>query len=231
MTKRKIAYWVIPPEADAEFVANMENVLETYARPYDPARPVICMDEQPVQLVKETRQPIPCTKEHARRVDYEYERNGTASIFMFCEPLAAWRQATARPQRTKPDWAQEVAGLLDGRYAGCERVTLVCDNLNTHTPGAFYEVFPPEQARGYVRRIEFCYTPKHGSWLNIAENELSSMTRQCLRDRRIGEIEELRDEINAWSVDVTDAQRGVDWQMKIDDARYKLRSVYPKILM
>jgi len=231
MTKRKIEYWVIPPEADAEFVANMENVLETYARPYDPARPVICMDEQPVQLVKETRRPIPGTKEHARRVDYEYERHGTASIFMFCEPLAAWRQATARPQRTKSDWAQEVAALLDGRYAKCERVTLVCDNLNTHTPGAFYEVFPPEQARGYVRRIEFCYTPKHGSWLNIAENELSSMTRQRLRDRRIGEVEELREEINAWSIDVTDAQRGVDWQMKIDDARCKLKSVYPKILM
>lgn len=231
MTKRKIEYWVIPPEADAEFVANMENVLETYARPYDPACPVICMDEQPVQLVKETRRPIPGTKGHAQRVDYEYERNGTASIFMFCEPLAAWRQATARPQRTKSDWAQEVAGLLDGRYAGCERVTLVCDNLNTHTPGAFYEVFPPDRARGYVRRIEFCYTPKHGSWLNIAENELSSLTRQCLRDRRIGEVEELCKEINAWSVDVTDAQRGVDWQMKIDDARYKLKSVYPKILM
>lgn len=231
MTKRKIEYWVIPPEADAEFVANMENVLETYARPYDPARPVICMDEQPVQLVKETRRPIPGTKEHARRVDYEYERNGTASIFMFCEPLAAWRQATARPQRTKSDWAQEVAALLDGRYADCEWVTLVCDNLNTHTPGAFYEVFPPEQARGYVRRIEFCYTPKHGSWLNIAENELSSMTRQCLSGRRIGEIDELREEIDAWSVDVTDAQRGVDWQMKIDDARCKLKSVYPKILM
>jgi len=231
MTKRKIEYWVIPPEADAEFVANMENVLETYARAYDPARPVICMDEQPVQLVKETRRPIPGTKEHARRVDYEYERNGTASIFMFCEPLAAWRQATARPHRTKSDWAQEVAALLDGRYADCERVTLVCDNLNTHTPGAFYEVFPPEQARGYVRRIEFCYTPKHGSWLNIAENELSSMTRQCLSGRRVGEIEELREEIDAWSVDVTDAQRGVDWQMKIDDARCKLKSVYPKILM
>ncbi len=231
MTKRKIEYWVIPPEADAEFAANMENVLETYARPYDPARPVICMDEQPVQLVKETRRPLPGTKTHAKRVDYEYERNGTASIFMFCEPLAAWRQATARRQRTKADWAQEVAGLLDGRYADCERVTLVCDNLNTHTPGAFYEVFPPEQARGYVRRIEFCYTPKHGSWLNIAENELSAMTRQCLRDRRIGEIEELQEEINAWSVDVTDAQRGVDWQMKIDDARCKLKSVYPKILV
>ncbi len=231
MTKRKIAYWVIPPEADAEFVAHMENVLETYARPYDPAQPVICMDEQPVQLVKETRQPIPGTKAHARRVDYEYERNGTASIFMFCEPLAAWRQATARPRRTKSDWAREVAALLDGRYADCERVTLVCDNLNTHTPGAFYEVFLPEEARGYVRRIEFCYTPKHGSWLNIAENELSSMTRQCLRNRRMGELEELCEEIHAWSVDVTDAQRGVDWQMKIDDARGKLKSVYPKILM
>jgi hypothetical protein len=231
MTKRKIEYWVIPPEADAEFVANMENVLEIYARPYDPAHPVICMDEQPVQLVKETRRPLPGTKEHARRVDYEYERNGTASIFMFCEPLGAWRQATVRPQRTKSDWAQEVAALLDGRYADCERVTLVCDNLNTHTPGAFYEVFPPDQARGYVRRIEFCYTPKHGSWLNIAENELSSMTRQCLNGRRIGEIEELRVEINAWSVDVTDAQRGVDWQMKIDDARCKLKTVYPKILL
>ena len=135
MTKRKIEYWVIPPEADAEFVANMENVLETYAQPYDPACPVICMDEQPVQLVKETRRPIPGTKECARRIDYEYERNGTASIFMFCEPLAAWRQATAREQRTKADWAQEVAALLDGRYADCERVVLVCDNLNTHTPG------------------------------------------------------------------------------------------------
>ena len=231
MTKRKIEYWVIPPEADAEFVAHMENVLETYARPYDPACPVICMDEQPVQLVKETRRPISGTKGHAKRVDYEYERNGTASIFMFCEPLAAWRQATARPQRTKSDWAQEVAALLDGRYAGCEQVTLVCDNLNTHTPGAFYEVFLPERARSYVRRIEFCYTPKHGSWLNIAENELSSMARQCLRDRRMGEIEELQREINAWSIDVTDSQRGVDWQMKIDDARCKLKSVYPKILI
>src|SRR5690606_25531605 len=113
MTKRKIEYWVIPPEADAEFVANMENVLETYAQPYNPAHPVICMDEQPAQLVKETRRPISGTKEHAKRVDYEYERNGTASIFMFCEPLAAWRQATARPQRTKADWAREVAALLD----------------------------------------------------------------------------------------------------------------------
>jgi hypothetical protein len=231
MTKRNIQYWVIPPEADAEFVANMENVLETYERPYDPAHPVVCMDEQPVQLVKETRQPIPATKDHPRRVDYEYERNGTASIFMFAEPLAGWRQATAREQRTKSDWAQEVAALLDGRYVDCNRITLVCDNLNTHTPGAFYEVFEPAKARAYVRRIEFCYTPKHGSWLNIAENELSCMTRQCLGGRRIGELARLQEEIGAWSIDVTDTQRGVDWQMTIDDARCKLKSVYPKILL
>lgn len=231
MTKRKIQYWVIPPETDAEFVANMENVLETYAQPYDPARPVICMDEQPVQLVKETRPVLPGTRDRPRRVDYEYERNGTASIFMFCEPHAGWRQATARQQRTKTDWAEEVGSLLDGRYADCDRVTLVCDNLNTHTPGAFYEAFPPERARGYVRRLEFCHTPKHGSWLNIAENELSSMTRQCLNGRRIGELPLLQEEIAAWSIDVTTTQRGVDWQMKIDDARSKLKSVYPKILL
>jgi len=125
MTNQKIEYWVIPPEANAEFVANMENVLETYEKPHDSSRPVICMDEQPVQLVKETRSEIPATKDHPRRVDYEYERNGTASIFMFCEPLAGWRQATAREQRTKFDWSQEVASLLDGKYAGCDRITLV----------------------------------------------------------------------------------------------------------
>ena len=206
----------------------MEHVLETYARPYDPDCPVICMDEQPVQLVKETRAVIPGTKDHPKRVDYEYERNGTASIFMFAEPLSGWRQATARAQRTKSDWAQEVASLLDGRYADGKRITLVCDNLNTHTPGAFYEAFEPEKARAYVRRIEFCYTPKHGSWLNIAENELSCMTRQCLKGRRIGELALLQEEIGAWAIDVSNTQRDVDWQMKIEDARCKLKSVYPK---
>jgi len=228
MTQRTIAYWVIPPEGNGEFVAAMEDVLDVYAQPYDAENPVICMNEQPVQLVKERRMPLPATKTQPERVDYEYERAGTASIFMFTEPLSGWRQATVRTRRTKADWAEEVASLLEGRYAHCLRVTLVSDNLNTHTKGAFYKVFEPARARELVRRIEFCHTPKHGSWLNIAENELSAMTRQCLGKRRIGEIETLRSEISAWSVDVNNKQRGVDWQMKIDDARIKLKSVYPK---
>jgi hypothetical protein len=229
MTKRKIEYWVIPPEADAEFVAHMEEVLETYEKPYNPQTPVLCMDEQPVQLLKETRVPIEGTAKHAKRVDYEYERAGTAAIFMFAEPLAAWREVAVRERKTKVDWAIELARLLEGRYAGCDKVILVCDNLNTHTKGAFYEAFEPARARALVRRIEFCYTPKHGSWLNVAENELSSLTRQCVADRRFPDVQTLREEAEAWSKDVNATQRGVDWQMKIDDARMKLKSVYPTI--
>jgi hypothetical protein len=229
MTSRKIEYWVIPPEADGEFVAHMEDVLETYEKPYNPAVPVVCMDEQPVQLLKETRPPIAATAEHGRRVDYEYERAGTASIFMFTEPLAGWREVAVRERKTKIDWATEVARLLEGRYAGCEKVILVCDNLNTHTKGAFYEAFLPDRARRLVRRVEFCYTPKHGSWLNIAENELSSLTRQCVSGRRFADVPTLRQETVAWCIDVNASQRGVDWQMKIDDARTKLKSVYPNI--
>lgn len=231
MTNRKIEYWVIPPEADAEFVASMEDVLETYSQPYDARCPVLCMDEQPVQLLKDIRPPIPGTAKHGRRVDYEYERAGTANIFMFTEPLAGWRDVAVREKKTKLDWAVEMARLLEGRYASCEKVILVCDNLNTHTKGAFYTAFDPERARSLVRRIEFHHTPKHGSWLNIAENELSSLTRQCVAGRRFGDIEMLRAETSAWSVDINRRQRGVDWQMKIDDARSKLISVYPKIKM
>ena len=231
MTNRKIEYWVIPPEADAEFVAGMEEVLDVYARPYDPAYPVLCMDEQPVQLLKETRPPIAATKKHGRRVDYEYERAGTANIFMFTQPLASWRQVSVRVSKTKADWAIEMAALLEGRYADCEKVILVCDNLNTHTKGAFYEVFEPERARRLVRKLQWCHTPKHGSWLNIAENELSAMTRQCVSGRRFGDIDHLRRETTAWSNDVNRRQKGVDWQMKTNDARAKLLSVYPKIKM
>jgi hypothetical protein len=234
MTSRKIEYWVIPPAADAEFVAGMEEVLDTYAKPYDPAAPVpgyprAGRDEQPVQLLKETRTPIPATTGHGRRVDYEYERAGTANIFMFTGPLAGWRQVSARPAKTKADWAVEMAALLDGRYAACPKVVVVCDNLNTHTRGAFYEVFEPERARQLVRRLAFRHTPRHGSWLNIAGNELSAMTRQCVAGRRFGDIATLREETSAWSSDVNRRQKGVDWQMKIDDARTKLASVYPKI--
>ena len=229
MTNRLMQYWVIPPESDAEFVANMEEVLELYALPYDPLTPTICMDEQSVQLHKETRTPIAATAKHGQRVDFEYERAGTANIFMFTEPLAGWREVTVCESRTKVDWATEVARLLEGRYADREKVNLVCDNLNTHTKGAFYEVFEPDHARQLVRRIEFCYTPKHGSWLNIAENELSSLTRQCVAGRRFADIETLRNETSAWSTDVNSSQRGVDWQMKVDHARYKLISIYPKI--
>ena len=229
MTNRKIEYWVIPPHADGEFVAQMEEVLETYGKPYNSACPVLCMDEQPVQLLKETRTPIPATARHGKRVDYEYERAGTANIFMFAEPLAGWRDVAVRETKTRLDWATEMARLLEGRYAKCQKVILVCDNLNTHTKGAFYETFPPARARGLIRRIEFCHTPKHGSWLNIAENELSSVTRQCVAGRRFGSIATLRKETTAWSSDVNSTQRGVDWQMKISDARCKLKSVYPKI--
>ena len=231
MTRRKIDYWVIPPEADGEFVAHMEEVLETYAQPYDARRPVVCMDEQPIQLLKETRTPMAATREHPRRVDYEYERAGTASIFMFCEPLSGWRQVTARERRTKIDWAREVAQLLRTRYASADKVILICDNLNTHTKGAFYETFDPATARALVSRLEFRHTPKHGSWLNIAENELSSMTRQCVKDRRFATLDALRSETAAWQQRSNARQRGVDWQFQVGDARIKLKSIYPKIIV
>ncbi len=226
MTKRMVEYWVIPPEQDAEFVAGMEEVLETYAQPLDPQQPLVCMDEQPYQLLLETRVPLPATTTHGTRVDYEYERNGTASIFMFTEPLSGWRSVTARAQRTKADWAQAVADLLDTRYAG-QRITLVMDNLNTHTKGAFYTLFEPAVARAYVKRIDFVYTPKHGSWLNIAECELSALTSQCLTGRRIGQLSELQQELAAWATRTNDQQRAVDWHFKVDDARVKLKRLYP----
>jgi len=229
MTKKKIEYWVIPPKADAEFAASMEEVLDVYARPYNSRYPVLCMDEQPIQLLKETREPIAGTKNHPRRVDYEYERAGTASIFMFCEPLFGWRHVSVRDRRTKVDWAQEVEELLRTRYASAEKVILVSDNLNTHTRGAFYETFKPDKARSLVRRLELCHTPKHGSWLNIAENELSSMTRQCVTGRRFATVEELQAETEAWRDHSNARQRKVDWQFKADDARLKLKSIYPKL--
>lgn len=229
MTKRKIAYWVMPPGQDAECVACMEEGLETYAQAYDPKHPVWCMDAQPVQLLKETRVPIAATLKQGRRVDYEYERNGTASMCIFAEPLSGFRQATARIRRTTTDWASEVAQMVDTRHADCEDVTLVCDHLNTHTKGAFYEAFEPAKARAYIKRITFCSTPKPGSWLHVAACARSCLTSQCRRDRRISTLTALQSEIAAWSNKTNAKQRGVNWQFRIENARVKLTRLYPKI--
>jgi len=207
----------------------MENVLETYAQPDDSRFPVVCMDEQPVQWLRATRVPIAATKPHARRVDYAYERAGTASVFMLAEPLQGWRHVRVRAQRTTVDWALEMEALLRTRDAEARKVLGVCDNFNTHTMGACYEVFAAERARKLVRRLEFRYTPKPGSGLNIAENDLNALTRQCLHDRRFGEPQQLAEETAAWSTSSNAKQRGVDWQFKINDARTKLKSLYPKI--
>jgi hypothetical protein len=219
--------YVIPPQQSAEFVAHMEDVLEVYHRPYDPARPVICMDEQPVQLIKETRVPLPAAPGRPAAVDYEYERNGTANVFMFTEPLAGWRRTSIRERKTALDWAHEIRRLLEEDYAAAEKVVLVCDNLNTHVIGSLYEAFAPDIARRLVERLELHYTPKHGSWLNIAENELSVLTRQCL-DRRLPDQDTLVQETSAWHAARNASGKGVDWQFTTDDARIRLRRLYPQ---
>lgn len=219
---------MIPPEQDGEFVARMEDLLDTYCLPYDPQIPLIGMDEKPVQLVKETRPPQPAIPGSPQRVDYEYERNGTASLFLFTEPLQGRRTVHARERRTAVDWATEIQELLEVQYPEATRVRLVCDNLNTHKPGSLYEAFPPETARRLAQRLEIHYTPKHGSWLNLAEVELSVLTRQCL-DRRIPDIDTLRQETQAWQTRRNDRQKGVDWQFTTPDARIKRKRLYPQV--
>ena len=191
--------WCIPPTANAAFVADMENVLDTYQRPYDPEQPVVCMDETTKQLVGETRAPLPGKPGRPTCYDYEYERRGTANVFMFVEALAGWRQVDVTDQRTRLDWAFAVRELLNSRYAATKRVTLVMDNLNTHSTASLYEAFPPAEARQLAKRLEIIHTPKHGSWLNIAEIELSALTRQCL-DRRIAAKQPLIREVKAWDL-------------------------------
>ena len=200
----------------------MEDVLEVYQWEYDADYPVVCMDEQPTQLIKETRRPLPVAPGQPAKYDHEYERNGTANNFMFTEPLAGWRKVSVREKKTRRDWAED--------YPKAKMVVLVCDNLNTHTLGALYEAFPPAEARHLAERIDIHYTPKHGSWLNVAEIELSVMTKQCL-DRRISDIEVLRRETTAWAKQRTAKQTGVDWQFTADDARIKLKRLYPQIEM
>jgi DDE superfamily endonuclease len=206
----------------------MEDVLDVYQRPYDATAPVVCMDEMPVQLIKETRQPIPAGPGRPRRIDYEYERNGTANIFTFVEPLTGWRQTRVTARRTRVDWATALRDLIDNRYGDAKVIVLIMDNLNTHTLGSLYEAFPPAEARRLAKRLEIHYTPKHGSWLNIAENELSALSRQCL-SRRIGTIEQMQSEVAAWEAPRNKDQVRVQWRFTIDQARSKLHKVYPTI--
>lgn len=219
---------MIPPEAEAEFVACLEDVLDVYERPYDPNCPVVNMDEQPVQLVQEIRRPLEVEPGQPRRYDHEYERAGTASIFLFTEALGGWRHVSVRPQRTAVDWAQEVAALLEGRCAQAPKVILICDQLNTHTIGSLYKAFSPEKARRLAQRLEIHYTPKHGSWLNIAECELSVLTRQCLRNRTAS-LAALVRKVTPWARDRNARQDGVDWQFRTKDARIKLKRLYPEV--
>jgi hypothetical protein len=206
----------------------MEDVLDLYQQPYDPLRPLVCMDETSKQLVGETRTPIPAQPRRPRRVDYEYERKGTADVFMFTEPLRGWRWAPVTERRTRIDWAQKVRELVDVRYPNALAIRLVMDNLNTHSPASLYEAFAPEEARRLAEKIEIHYTPKHGSWLNIAEIELKALTVQCL-DRRIPTIEVLRREVTAWESERNRSGKDVDWQFTTRDARIKLKHLYPQI--
>lgn len=222
--------WCIAPGQNADFVANMEDILDVYHWPFDPCNPVVCMDEQPTQLIGETRMPIPAAPGKPLQYDFEYERNGTAVNFMFTEPLAGWRKVTIREHRTKIDWAQEIKHLLDEDYPTAHKVVLVCDNLNTHKIASLYEAFEPKVARRLAQRLEIHYTPKHGSWLNIAEIELSVLTKQCL-DRRVPNIELLKTETKAWACERNLKQKAVDWQFTTPDARIKLKSLYPQIVL
>lgn len=204
----------------------MEDVLDVYQRPYDKNCPVICMDEKPLQLLDETRQPIPMGIGQPRREDYEYVRKGTCSIFIFTEPLASWRTACARERRTRKDWAEQIRLLLEVYYPQAPKVCLVMDNLNTHTLASLYEAFPAQKARELAKRLEIHYTPKHGSWLNIAEIELNAMTTQCL-GRRFGTLDKLETELSAWASARNSHAKSVHWQFSSSDARVKLHHLYP----
>jgi hypothetical protein len=222
-------HWCLPREHDAEFVWRMEDILDVYQRPYDPRFPVLCMDEASKQLIGEVRRPLPMRPGQPLRIDSEYERRGTCNLFMFCEPLRGWRVVRVTERRTKVDWAYALRDVLTEHYTQAEKIILVMDNLNTHSPASFYEAFDPAQARALTERVEIHYTPKHGSWLNIAECEFSVLSRQCL-DRRISEASELGAEVNAWQTTRNQTANHIDWQFTTTDARLKLRRLYPAFL-
>ncbi len=218
---------MIPPEHNGSFVANMERVLDVYKRPFDPLHPVVCMDESPKQLIGEVRPPVPASPGQPAKQDYEYRRVGVCNIFLACEPLAGKRLVTITERKTKRDWAVFLEQIA-GHYCNADKITLVMDNLNTHEPGALYEAFPPEKAKALWDRFEFVYTPKHGSWLNMAEIELNVLTGQCL-NRRIDDIAVARKEVNAWQKHRNNRQAKVNWQFTTKDARIKLSRLYPTL--
>jgi len=206
----------------------MEDILETYALPYDPDIPLICMDEQPCQLLDHTLKPLPMKPGKPQYEDYEYVRKGTCSIFVFTEPLKGWRHIEATERRTQIDWAHQIDRLLSEYYPDAERIRLIMDNLNTHTLASLYQAFPAEKARSLARRLEIHYTPKHGSWLNIAEIELSVVTKQCL-NRRIPSMECLNVELSAWEKSRNDSSKHINWHFTTEQARGKLKHLYPKL--
>jgi hypothetical protein len=220
--------WCIPPAGDCAFVAAMEDVLDVYKRPHDPGRPVVCLDETSKQLVGEIRTPLAPAPGQVARYDCEYVRNGTANVFMAVEPLAGWRHAAVTDTRTRADFAWFVKDLLDGRYRDAERVVLVMDQLNTHSTASFYEAFEPEVARRLAERLEVHHTPKHGSWLNVAEIELSVLGRQCFKERA-EDKPTLAREVAAWEAQRNRTGSRVNWHFTAADARVKLKRLYPSI--
>ena len=207
----------------------MEDVLSVYSRPYDAKHPVICMDEKPVQFFADFRKGVRCKRNGAQYEDYQYIRNGTACIFLFTEPLAGWRHTDAQERRTREDWARQIDWLLTKQYPDAERIILVMDNLNTHSIASLYATFEPQHARELAERLEIHYTPKHGSWLDIAEIELSALGRQCIAHNRIPDLETLRALLKPWSASRNSTQKGVDWQFTTEEARIKLKHLYPTI--
>src|SRR5450755_1790165 len=218
--------WVIAPEASAAFVANMEDVLEVYQRPHDPLRPVVCLDETSKQMIKETRAPIPAAPGRKARHDYEYERNGVANLFMMFAPLEGWRHVKVTDRHAAIDYAHALKDLSDVHFPDAAKIVLVQDNLNTHKPASLYEAFPAAEARRLVERFEWHYTPKHGSWLDMAESELSVLSRQCL-DRRISDKQSLTGEVAAWERSRNNKHAKADWHFTTADARVKLKRLYP----
>ena len=219
--------WCIPPRASAEFVYHMEGVLDVYHRPYDAARPVVCLDETFKQLIGEVREPLPPAPGRVERYDNVYQRNGVANLFLAFEPLAGWRQVNVTDSRKRGDWAQFVRELLDGRYCRAEKVVLVMDQLNTHSPASLYEAFAPVEAQRIAERLEIHHTPKHGSWLNMAEIELSALARDL--PERVGDQPALARHISAWQKTRNQTQVKANWQFTTTNARIKLRKLYPTI--